>query len=391
MKLVNIIALFLCLAPGKGGAQSTHKGSLPVIDADAFYAIDLPYEVLGGARPDLADIRLLDGTGKEVAWLLREDAESNRSSEFIPLPMEISSRPRRTDVFITAGGTSLSSFVLKIKNADVNKEAALLGSNDGTKWFAVKDRFQLNRTSSPDRTEAFLDLTFPLSDYKLYKLSLNDSLSAPLNVVGVGRMKTESFYKQHLLEVPLKMNRIETKDKDSDLQLVLPFKFQVERLNFYVSSPRYYHRDLQLSQPFSGRFTTSLSNENGYPQPVGLSVYSDTLKLSIQNGDDQPLTVDSVKAFVRKYSLIAELKKGVNYTLTYGDPQATFPQYDLSFSKQLPDSIGRLFISDIERLPVIAQPEESSSWLTFLKMYGIWIVITLVIIQILYMVRKMVK
>lgn len=391
MKLFNIIALFFCLVPGKGEAQSTHKASLPVIDADAFYVIDLPYEVLGGARPDLADVRILDGKGKEVAWLLREDAESNRSSEFIPLPMEISSMPRRTDVLITAAGTSLSSFVLRIKNADVNKEAALLGSNDGTKWFAVRDRFQLNRTSSPDQTEAFLDLTFPLSDYKLYKLSLNDSLSAPLNVVGVGRMKTESFYKQHLLEVPLKMSRIETKEKDSDIQLVLPFKFQVERLGFYVSSPRYYHRRLELSQPFSGHFTTFLSNENGYPQPVDLSVYSDTLRLSIQNGDDQPLTVDSVKAFVRKYCLIAELKKGVSYALTYGDPQAAFPQYDLSFSKQLPDSIGHLAISDIERLPVIAQPEESSLWLTFLKTYGIWIIITLVILQILYMVRKMMK
>lgn len=392
MKLLKIFVLFLCLIPGRGVSQPAYRATLPTVDADAFYGIDLPYEVVGGARPDLADIRITDKKGKEVAWLLREDAELSYSNEFIPLAMDLISTARRTDLLITSAGKPLSSLALKIKNADVNKEAILSGSDDGARWFAVKDRFQLNRNGSVHETEALLNLSFPLSDYKFYKLSLNDSLSAPLNVVGVGQVKAESFYKQHLLEVPLKMSSFATKEKSSGIQLVLPFKYQIERLDFYISSPRYYQRNLSLLQPYSARFAATLSNEEGYPQPVALGVYADTLRLSVFHGDDQPVTVDSVKAYVRKYCLVAELKKGEEYTLAYGDPQATFPQYDLSFGKQVPDTIDHVKVHAIRQLSTEVVPvEEPSAWLVFFKTYGIWIVIALIIIQILYIVRKMLK
>lgn len=145
MKPINILTLLLCIASVKGIAQPTYKAALPTVSADAFYAVNLPYQVLGEARPDLADIRIIDGDGKEVAWLLQEDSESICNKEFIPLPMEIFSMSNRTDVLITNVGKPLSSFVLKIKNTDVNKETTLLGSNNGAQWFAVKDRFQLNK------------------------------------------------------------------------------------------------------------------------------------------------------------------------------------------------------------------------------------------------------
>lgn len=369
-------------------AQPTHKAILPKVGNDAFYSIDLPYEVLGGARTDLADIRIVDGKGKEVAWLLQEDAESKNSNEFIPLPMDVSSLPRRTDILITGAGEPLASLFLKIKNADVSKEAALLGSDDGAKWFVVKDRFQLRRANYSNQTEALLDVTFPLSDYQYYKLSLNDSLSAPLNVIGVGKIKVESYNKQHLLEVPLTGSRISTREKETEIELVLPFKFQFERLDFYISSPRYFRRSLRLVQPLGG--TVVLSDAGGSPQPVPMGGYSDTLRLTISNGDDRPLGIDSIKVYVRKYSVVAALEKNVEYTLTYGDPQAKFPQYDLSFSKQIPGKIDRVMISNIERIPAeVSLKEESSAWLVFLKTYGVWLVIILVIVQILYMVRKM--
>lgn len=389
MKRRNLV-LLLCLLLCEAMAQPTHKAILPKVGNDAFYRIDLPYEVLGGARPDLADLRITDDKGKEVAWLLREDVESKNSNEFIPLPMDVSSMPRRTDLLITGAGKPLASFFLRIKNADVSKEAALLGSDDGVKWFAVKDRFQLSRANDSNQTEALLGVTFPLSDYQYYKLSLNDSLSAPLNVIGVGQMKAESYNKQHLLEVPLARSRVSTHEKETEIELVLPFKFQFERLDFYISSPRYFRRNLRLAQPFGEAVV--LSDAGGSPQPVSMSGYSDTLRLSISNGDDRPLGIDSIKVYVRKYSVVAALEKDEEYTLTYGDPQAKFPQYDLSFSKQIPDQIDRVLISHIERIPADASLKETPSpWLVFLKTYGIWLVIILVIAQILYMVRKMIS
>ena len=388
-----IVSLFLCLLAEKGMSQPAYKVPMPKVAHDAFYCIDLPYEVLGEARRDLADIRILDSEGKEIAWFLREETDAKNNSEFIPLPAEISSLPRRTDILITGAGKPLSSFVLKIKNADVNKEAALLGSNDGQKWFGVKDRFRLNRTSSPDQTEALLDLSFPLSDYQFYKLSLNDSLTAPLNVIGVGQVQVESYSKPHLLEVPLTNSRIQTKGKETEIELVLPFKLEIERFDFYISSPRYYRRSVRLMETSNSFATTLLSDAGGNPQPVLMRTYNDTIRLSVSNGDDRPLGIDSMKVYMRKYCLIAALERGEQYTLAYGDPKATFPQYDLSFKEQVPEKINHVFIymKDREQKVVKPQEEGDSAWLRFFKTYGIWIIIVLIIAQILYMVRKMLK
>lgn len=394
MKWISIVILTVYLLPGKTLAQPGYRAALANPDTAAFYRIDLPYQVLGGACPDLADIRIVNNEGKEVAWLLKEEVESKHNVEFIPLSMKISTLPKRTDVIITSEGKPLSSFLLKMKNTDVNKEASLLGSNDTEKWFAVKNHIGLSSMNSTVATGGFLEIKFPLSDYQYYKLSISDSLSAPLNILSVGCVKTEAYSKKHLLPIPLTASHIRTKGKQTDIELVLPFKFQIERLDFYISSPRYYHRTLELSRPVADHSAAKLSDEKGSPQPIFFSAYGDTLKLSVYNGDDQPLAIDSVKAFARKYYLIASLEKGVTYTLTYGDPKAEFPQYDLSFEKFIPDSISRLALGNIEKTVVeqsSQQPEQPSPWLDFLKTYGIWIVIVIVIVQILWMVTKMLK
>lgn len=393
MKLTNIIAILFCMAAVRVAAQPSYQAALSPAPADGYYFIDLPPQVLGGARSDLADVRIKNSAGREVAWLMRADAEQDSGSEFVSFPTEVSATGRRTEVLIAADKKSLSSFVLRIKNADVEKEAVLLGSNDRKKWFAVKDRFRLNNISDASRAEAFLTLSFPLSDYAWYKLSVNDSLSAPLNILGAGQVNDRSFYIRHLMEIPLRECTFRTEGKKTDIRLSFPFRYQIDRIVFYISSPRYYRRALQVVEP-SAYSADVLSDRNPQPQSVSLDIRTRVLRMQVANGDDQPLEIDSIKAYTRKLGLVAELKKGEEYRLTYGDTQASFPQYDLSFVCRLPDSLGRLTVEDIRPLPVAtaASPSvESSPRGSFFKTYGIWIIIGVVILQILYMVRKMMK
>lgn len=406
--LVNIVLFFLLIA-GNGLAQPIYKAQLLPVGSDGFYAIDLSAEILGGASPDLSDVRILDGNGKEVAWLLKEDIEQNSNNEFIPFQTEIISEQLKTDLLIDTKGKPLSSFILQIKNADADKNAFLLGSNDRKNWFVVKEHLLLTNTSSPNRTNAFLNLEFPLSDYQYYKLSVNDSLSAPLNVIGVGIVKNESYYKKQIVDIPVKKYAIGEEGKYTDLEIIFPFKYQIEGIVFYISYPQYYNRDIKLYLPATkrsftkkrllkdrehdympGYYEETLSADNGNPVTIGYNQYTDTLKMSIYNGDDQPLTIDSVKAYTSKLYLIAGLKKGNTYTLTYGDKKASFPNYDLSFGKQLPDSIQHISVVNIEQLSVPQQPG-SDKWLFFFKTYGVWLVIAFVIVQILLMVRKIVR
>lgn len=274
MKILSNIAivLLLCLWVGEGWAQPIGKAALPAVSTDGFYAIDLPYQVLGGACRDKADIRIKRADGTEVAWLLREDVEQN------------------------------------------------------------------------------------------------------------------------LINIPLEESVIKKKGKETDIRIVLPFRCQISNLLFYISSPAYYNRKLSVSDSAYGSFTETLSASGDSLQVLSCNLYTDTLRMSVYNGDDQPLKIDSIKVLTPKVYLIAALKGGEAYSLTYGDKQAVFPQYDLSFRTQLPDSLGHLTLGEVELLPLVPPLSEPSSWwLPWLKQYGIWIVIVLVILQILYMVRKMMK
>lgn len=382
-----VITSFLALWTGYGWAQPAYKATLPAVDASGYYEIELPYDVLGPSRADLADIRIKDEAGREVAWLLRKEVESIYRDEFVPYRIKIQSGKYQTDVRIETDGKPVSSFVMRVKNADSDKKASLMGSYDGSVWYAVKEHLRLEGINNPHDTESLIAFNFPLSDYRYYKMSVNDSLSSPLNIVGIGRRHTESSRKQLQVGIPLKKYEIHTKEKYTDISLVFPFKSRISELLFYISAPQYYMRNIQIAP---SRAAGMLVSDHGKPLVVACDQYTDTLTISVYNGDDRPLAIDSIKAYTPKYCLIAGLEKGVRYLMTYGDESASMPGYDLSFSLHLPDSIVRIMPGMIEKLPV-SSPQEPSVWMVYFRKYGIWTVIVLIILQVLYIVRRMLK
>lgn len=386
-RLVLLFTLLFCLPAGNVWTQPTYKATLPVVQATGFYKIDLPYEVLGASRTDLADIRIKDEKGREATWLLRKDEERIFRNEFIPFPTGIQIGKHQTDVIVKTNGKQVSSFVMRLKNADSDKKATLLGSYDQKTWYTVKEHLRLNGISNPYDTESFIELNFPLSDYSCYKMSIGDSLSSPLNILEVGYRQTESSLKQMQMEIPLQKSEINTKNKRTDITLIFPYRNRVSELVFYVSAPQYFRRNIYFrSSPATG----VLMADEGKPIKMACSQYTDTLMLSVNNGDDRPLSIDSIKAYTPKYYLIAALEQGVNYTMTYGDKSASMPDYDLFFSLHVSDSIPRLMPGAIEKLP-LPPPEEPSAWIIYLKKYGVWAVIVLIILQILYAVRRLLK
>ena len=70
---IKIALLICCFAVMFANAQSTYTAKLPQVDTDAFYIIDLPYQVLGNVCKNFADVRLYDSMNREIAWLLRDD------------------------------------------------------------------------------------------------------------------------------------------------------------------------------------------------------------------------------------------------------------------------------------------------------------------------------
>ena len=108
------------------------------MEADSFYAIDLPAPLIGAARDDLADLRIRDEYGREVAYFVREATSVSRGRDFEPYPIELIRRTFQTDIRIQTDGERISSFTVRVKHADTDKKAILKGSDDGESWYAVR-------------------------------------------------------------------------------------------------------------------------------------------------------------------------------------------------------------------------------------------------------------
>lgn len=410
-----IFFLYLACFSGQAKERNIYKASLPAIKVEGFYAIDLPWQVIGEAQPDLSDIRILGKNGKETPYLVKEDTEQFLTKEFEAFPTEIKSKHLNTEILLETAGNPLSSFIVRIKNADVKKTASLQGSNDRAQWFAVKDRFVLPQPYNQTQTEAELKISFPLSDYKYYLLSIHDSISSPLNVVSVGRWNHSSYFKQNEWQVFPMSTHITDKEHTTEITLAYPYHYYFSKAVFFISFPPHYNRQISFfriepTERFRGKkllrkagirnekaiqvnykdgYLSSEEYEDGLA--INVNQYTDTLQMSIFNGDDLPLQIDSIKTYINRFYLVAYLLPDCTYTLTYGDDRLSPPVYDLSFTSYIPEKIEHLSVKDIQLVAQEDKANKSNPWIVFLKKYGIWIIIGIVILQILYMVKKNMK
>lgn len=78
----------------------------------------------------------------------------------------------------------------------------------------------------------------------------------------------------------------------------------------------------------------------------------DTFDIVIDNGDDRPLRITSVRFLQLQRSLTAELQPGMHYTITTGDPRKSLPRHDLvHFKEKLPEPIATIVHGPLHALP----------------------------------------
>lgn len=358
-------------------AQTTHRLTLPPVDSSGYYAIQLSAGVLGRAAKDFSDLRIVCDE-KEVPYFINSGSGYMTMNDYIPYQFTITKRDKKSEVMIEAGDRKISTFDIEIKNSAAIKNYSLSGSNDKKEWYGVS-KGTLSGGNNNRLTSEIKKIDFPLSDYRYYRMILNDSLSEPLNILKVGAKISESVLYQYETEIP-QTNRYKTtqEDKKSELLITFPYKYGVTRVQFFISSPLYFSRNCSFG---------TISNED---QSLECNYITDTLKVTIYNGDDQPLTIDSIKCYTESHSLVAHLDSAKQYTLTFGEESLSQPNYDLSFKKHLPSEI-KTITTDDSTIETTTREKAKNSLVELFWRYGIWVVIALVILQILLIVKRKLK
>jgi hypothetical protein len=333
------------------------QAPLPAIKTTGFYNVILTPEIVAGSTGKrFSDVRIYEGVKdnpvldamEEVPYLLRQESggyDHNSFREFQIL--ENKQVPRGNSILLFSNEGKLDHFEMIVKNTWVRKKINISGSNDRKKWYAVTEEGYFNpETAATDSSGTALISTIhiPATDYRFYRLLINDSATAPLNFIKLGQYNIVSGEARYL-PVPAPKLIVNNADKQTVLQLQFAAAYLVNKLSFTITAPALYHRQATLNIAIKTskgvnyipqqQFTLS----SGQPAEVVLdnAVKGKMLYLFIENEDNPALKIDSIHAWQANIYLTAYLEEGKSYILKIGDTTLLPPKYDLSY---FTDSLG---------------------------------------------------
>jgi hypothetical protein len=405
MRTIIVIALLFFIHGTCRSQEFNAHASLPIVEKDGFYRITLTSEVTPYINSEFSNIRILDNDNRELPYIFEVDAMKDAGSQFNEYQIEETSilQDSCTVIILTnPAQTAINNISLSIKNAAVSKEATLSGSDDRKTWYALKDRFQFGYAENPHGTTEIKIIAFPNSNYKYYRLVINDTKSPPLNVIKAGYYTSISQEARYIQVSPKTVTQSnDSKRKMSHVKITLDTPNFVDKVSWTISGIPYYLRRGSLYAERErinkkGKKETYLE----FLLPVQLNsrqenvAFIPTAKagsflLEIENDDNPPLEISDLKLYQLNRHLTAWLKKDQSYLLKFGDNDMSPPVYDLAFFQ---DSISANLISlkpgTVSRKIIEATADQRR---IFTTQSFIWGAIIIVIIFLGFMSVKMIR
>jgi hypothetical protein len=403
MRLIPVI-LFILIQACAFGQSFVGDASLPKVDKDGFYRIGISPEISTHANSTFSNIRIIDSQNKEVPYLFEKEYPAYFTKVF--KEYEVVEKKQQKNcctslILKNPYNQPINNIHLSIKNAEVTKQATLLGSDDRENWFALKEYFVLNSINSTHSTSEIKIVDFPLSNYAYYILKINDSTSAPINILKAGYYEVLSEDGKYT-EIPVKAIKSDSaQEKRSYVHIKFDTLKVIDKLTFTMSGAPHFLRKATLLQKmerpkkkggveiyYEELATTTVSSKQSTVIELP-GIKSDALVVVIENEDNPSLNISSVNAFQLNRYLTAWMKKDEHYTLKLADVNTSAPVYDLEFFRDsIPDQPQVLASG-----PVTIYPEKkiSESPTLFTSRLIIWGAIIIVIIVLGFMAVKMIN
>lgn len=373
---------FTCLC-SSSFAQFGFTSTVPKVEEAGYYNLQLSPEVIAlSKKADLSDIRIKDGKGNEVPYVLRSENPKDEKRDFTTFDLEENSFKDSVNVVIVKNEVQedLSQFCITLKSADIRKQIGLRASNDMKTWFVVKQNtMSAMSLSSSDQTEETIIYDFPKGNYKYYQLTISNQQKEPLQIINVGKYKyTETMGKY----IKIDLGKFVHKDSAKVSYITFPdlkFNYKIDLLEFVIESKFGYQRDASIaeSRGKSAFKYFTLSSKNNAPISLRNASLSDKTEIRIENKDNPPLSISSVVAYQWCRYICVYLEKGTEYTLYGGDNRLSKPEYDLTyFEENIPKELPLINTGEVKVANAPQVIPKELAW--YEKPLFMWLAIALV-------------
>jgi hypothetical protein len=405
MKLKILVLLMLTTIASLYGQEFSGEAKLQAVEADGFYKIDINPALSAYTNAAFSNIRIYSQQKIEVPYLFKEEALQYYSTQFKAYEIISKKQIKKccTQLILkNPDSLPINNISLSIKNAEVSKQATLLGSDDQENWFALKQKFLLQAINNPDNTTVVKIVDFPLSNYTFYKLEIDDSSSAPLNILSAGYYEQQSEEGKYMPIDKLKIKATDSvQRKQTFIRISLDTIRTIDRIKIEMTGQPYFLRRASL---YSLQYNTNRKGEQesflqweydlelSSKQKTILNINtlrSKELVVIIDNEDNPPLQLKSAELLQRSRYLVAWLNKGEEYILKTGAGSMGSPSYDLAnFQENIPQQLAQVSLGDFT---VYGKQLTQTSTTIFTNRMIIWLAIILVVALLGFMSVKLIR
>jgi hypothetical protein len=325
------------------------------------------------AAPGLADLRLYRD-GAETPFVLRTAAAAE-GGEKILAPLNLGRRVGETVFDARLPEGRYSELKLDVTGQNFIATVTVTGSQTqaGSAETTIGSYTIFDLTSQELGRSTVLHL--PESDFRFLHFRIRGPLK-PQSITGISVERLPASQPSYLSVA--EGAHFEQKGRTSVVDFSVPAHLPVDRISFRVSSsPAQFNREVSLSivsvsatkaseaaqaqRPVvsSGNLLRVHGMENGQrideehlaiDAPWVDSSLPEKWTITVENGDDAPLKLESVRLQMLERSICFEAAGNGSYTLFYGDPGLSAPHYDYA----------AIFVPQADAIKIATPPEQAN-------------------------------
>ncbi|MEM7103253.1 MAG: DUF3999 family protein [Bacteroidota bacterium] len=371
--------------------------------ADAWHRIELPADLFRHATKDLRDLRIIGVTPGndtiEAPYILKVERGKIESQQVAFSTINNSTREgKRYITFSLDNQTPINEVKLALGNTNFDWNITFEGSQDQKKWFTIEEDYRILNIETDQTKYNFTALHFEQTNYPYFRITFPvtevDFKGASLN-----NLKTVEPGYETYSDFEVTKQTDNTK-KQTEINLVFDKAVPVSYIKTTVSS------EFDFYRPFTVEvLTDSVETPNGWlpqykfvhagilnsiedPEFTFNSETTQKIKVTIRNHDNEPLDIEEIEIKGFNYNLIARFTKNGNYSLQYGNKNASIPNYDIvKFQDKIPEELTTLSLGEAQ---FVGTTEKEVSPLMASKIW-IWGVLVIVVLVLGWFTMGMIK
>jgi uncharacterized protein DUF3999 len=314
----------------------------PDVAAARLTSVVISAEVTARAQSDWGDLRVIDETGREVPYVLHARFGGTRTERRQARVLEPSFVPGKHAQIIVdagAGGAIHNSIRLRVDTPqDLITWVEVAVSDDASEWRVVRERgplFSLKQEGQGERTE----VSYPDSRARYLRARiLEDPARYKLTGAEIG---FETSRPGERVAVELPFAKVEGDPRRSTWRSPSGAAARsISEIRFQTAQPGFY-RPVTIESSDDGKQwlqvgagQISRTTEGGKTQESLAVAFPERRasewRVSVFNGNDAPVPDLAPVARATPRRVVFRQEPGRRYTLIYGHPRASAPQYDIA-------------------------------------------------------------